>query len=159
MEDLKRAIALLFKRKGGSQMTEKEFVFSASMDLRWFPPKDSQKLLDVALSRGVVTLEDGQVSLAFEIDGVEVPLDFSPNRSVLEMPAEEDMFSKILTHIMAKLDMDKKDAISRINAIQEQMEVEIEVAALLVGEELDIDMSKFIKDVEKGILDRMKAQA
>ena len=127
------------------------------MDLRWFPPKDSQKLLDVALSRGVVTLEDGQVSPAFEIDGVEVPLDFSPNRSVLEMPAEEDMFSKILTHIMAELDMDKKDAISRINAIQEQMEVEIEVAALLAGEGLDIDMSKFIKDVEKGILDRMKA--
>ncbi|MCK5292127.1 MAG: DUF2240 family protein [Thermoplasmata archaeon] len=159
MEELKRAIALLFKRKGGSQMTEKEFVFSASMDLRWLPPKDSQKLLDVALSRGVVTLEDGQVSPAFEIDGVEVPLDFSPNRSVLEMPAEEDMFSKILNHIMTKLDMDKKDAISRINAIQEQMEVEIEVAALLAGEELDIDMSRFMKGVEKEILNRIRAQA
>ncbi len=159
MEELKRAIALLFKRKGGSQMTEKEFVFSASMDLRWFPPKDSQKLLDVALSRSAVTLEDGQVSPAFEIDGVEVPLDFSPNRSVLEMPAEEDMFSKILNHIMTKLDMDKKDAISRINAIQEQMEVEIEVAALLAGEELDIDMSRFMKGVEKEILNRIRAQA
>ncbi len=159
MEELKRAITLLFKRKGGSQMTEKEFVFSASMDLRWFPPKDSQKLLDVALSRGAVTLEDGQVSPAFEIDGVEVPLDFSPNRSVLEMPVEEDLFSKILNHIMTKLDMDKKDAISRIKAIQEQMEVEIEVAALLAGEELDIDMSKFMKGVEKEILNRIKAQA
>jgi hypothetical protein len=158
MEELKRAITLLFKRKGGSQMTEKEFVFSASMDLRWFPPKDSQKLLDVALSRGVVTLEDGQVSPSFEIEGVEVPLDFSPNSSVLEMPAEEDMFSKILNHLVAKLDIEKKEAISRINAIQEEMEVEIEVAALLVGEQLDIDMGKFMKDVEKEILTRLKAQ-
>jgi hypothetical protein len=159
VEELKRAIALLFNRKGGSQMTEKEFVFSASMDLRWFPPKDSQKLLDVALSRGVVTLDDGQVSPTFEISSMEVPLDFSPTRSILEPPAKEDTFSKLLDHIMAKLDMDKKDAISRINAVQEQMEVEIEVAALLAGEELDLDMAEFLDDVEKEILSRLKAQS
>lgn len=159
MEELKRTIALLFNRKGGSQMTEKEFVFSASMDLRWFPPKDSQKLLDVALARGVVTLDDGQVSPTFEISSMEVPLDFSPTRSVLELPAKEDMFSKLLDHIMAKLDMEKKDAISRINAIQEQMEVEIEVAALLAGEELDLDMTEFLDDVEKEILSRLSAQS
>jgi hypothetical protein len=159
VEELKRTIALLFNRKGGTQMTEKEFVFSASMDLRWFPPKDSQKLLDVALSRGVVTLDDGQVSPTFEISSMEVPLDFSPTRSILELPAKEDMFSKLLDHIMVKLDMDKKDAISRINAIQEEMEVEIEVAALLAGEELDLDMTEFLDDVEKEILSRLKAQS
>lgn len=157
MEELKRAIALLFKRKGSSQMTEKEFVFSASMDLRWFPPKDSQKLLDVATSRGVVTLEDGQISPSFDISGVEVPLDFSPTRSVLELPAKEDMFSKLLDHIIVNLGMEKKEAISRINAIQETMEVEIEVAALLVGEEMDLDMSGFLNDVEKEILSRLKS--
>jgi hypothetical protein len=159
MEELKRAITLLFKRKGGSQMTEKEFVFSASMDLRWFPPKDSQKLLDVALTRGLITLEDGQISPSFDISSVQVPMDFSPTPAVFELPAKEDMFSSILDHMLANLDMEKKDVISRINTIQERMEVEIEVAALLAGEELDLDMSQFLDKVEREILGRMKGGA
>ena len=47
--------------------------------------------------------------------------------------------------------------ISRINAVQEKMGVEIEVAALLAGRALDVDMSGFIDDVGKEILSRMKA--
>ncbi len=157
MEELKKAIALLFKRKGSSQMTEKEFVFSASMDLRWFPPKDSQKLLEVAIARGAIDLKDGQISPVFEISTIDIPLDFTPTRSVFDMPVKEDLFSKMLDHIVAKQDIEKKEAISKINALQEKMEVDIEVAALLVGQELDVDMSVFIPKVEKDILKRMAA--
>ena len=38
-------------------------------------------------------------------------------------------------------------------------QVEIEVAALLAGEELNLDMSQFLDKVEKEILGRMKAGA
>ncbi|MCK4444341.1 MAG: DUF2240 family protein, partial [Thermoplasmata archaeon] len=131
MEELKKTIALLFKRKGSSQMTEKEFVFSASMDLRWFPPKDSQQLLDVAISRGVVTLLEGQISPSFDTSAVDIPLDFTPTTAVFDMPAKEDLFSKILEHLLASLDIERQEVISRINAVQEKMGVEIEVAALL----------------------------
>jgi hypothetical protein len=157
MEELKKTIALLFKRKGGSQMTEKEFVFSASMDLRWFPPKDSQKLLEVAIARGMVNLTDGEVSPGFDISTVEIPLDFTPTPAVFDMPVKEDLFSKVLDHVLATGDIDRKEAISRINALQEKMEVDIEVAALLIGQELDVDMSGFISEVEKDILKRMNA--
>jgi len=34
MDDLRNAIALLFRRKGRDELSEKEFVLSASMDLR-----------------------------------------------------------------------------------------------------------------------------
>lgn len=157
MEELKKTIALLFKRKGSSQMTEKEFVFSASMDLRWFPPKDSQQLLDVAISRGVVTLLEGQISPSFDTSAVDIPLDFTPTTAVFDMPAKEDLFSKILEHLLASLDIERQEVISRINAVQEKMGVEIEVAALLAGRSLDVDMSGFIDDVGKEILSRMKA--
>lgn len=157
MEELKKTIAMLFKRKGSSQMTEKEFVFSASMDLRWFPPKDSQKLLEVAIARGAVSLKDGQISPVFDITAVEIPLDFAPTPAVFDMPVKEDLFSKILDHITATQDIERKEAISRINAVQEKMEVDIEVAALIVGKELDVDMSGFIREVEKDILNRMNA--
>lgn len=156
MEELKKTIALLFKRKGSSQMTEKEFVFSASMDLRWFPPKDSQKLLEAAVSRGVVDLQDGQISPSFDISAVEIPLDFTPTPAVFDIPVKEDLFSKILDHMLATLDIERKEVISRINALQGKMEIEIEVAALLIGQELDVDISGFIPEVEKDILGRMK---
>ncbi len=157
MEELKKTIALLFKRKGSSQMTEKEFVFSASMDLRWFPPKDSQQLLDVAVSRGVVTLDKGQISPNFDTSTVDIPLDFTPTTAVFDVPAKEDLFSQILDHILASLNIERKEAISRINAVQEKMGVEIEVAALLAGEALGVDMSGFIDNVGKDILTRMKS--
>ena len=41
MDELRDAIALLFKRKGRDELSEREFVLSASMDLRWFPPRDA----------------------------------------------------------------------------------------------------------------------
>ncbi len=159
MEELKRTISLLFKRKGSSQMTEKEFVFSASMDLRWFPPRDSQKLLDVAIARGAVTLKDGQITPSFDVASVDIPLDFAPTKSVLDMPAEEDSFSSMLDHILAATDVDKKEVVSRINSLQEKMGVDIEVAGLLVGESLEVDMSGFVEQIEKDILDRMRSQS
>ncbi|MCK4445053.1 MAG: DUF2240 family protein, partial [Thermoplasmata archaeon] len=76
---------------------------------------------------------------------------------VFDMPAKEDLFSKILEHLLASLDIERQEVISRINAVQEKMGVEIEVAALLAGRSLDVDMSGFIDDVGKEILSRMKA--
>src|SRR3989441_11397846 len=49
MDELRDAIALLFKRKGRDELSEREFVLSASMDLRWFPPRDAQRLLQLGL--------------------------------------------------------------------------------------------------------------
>ncbi|UCD93111.1 MAG: DUF2240 family protein [Methanobacteriota archaeon] len=157
MDELKRTIALLFKRKGRSQMSEKEFVFSASMDMRWFPPKDSQKLLDIAIARGAVSVKKGQIIPNFEVSGIEIPLDFTPSAAILEMPPKEDLFAKLLDHLLSHLEVERKDAISRINAIQAKMEVEIEVAAILAGEEHGLDMSGFLDEVEKEIVDRLKS--
>lgn len=157
MDELKRTIALLFKRKGRSHMSEKEFVFSASMDMRWFPPKDSQKLLDTAIARGAISVQDGRITPNFEISGVDIPLDFTPSPAILEMPPKEDLFAKILNHLLSHIDVERKDIISRINAIQEKMEVEIEVAAMLAGEEQGLDMSGFLGEVEKEILERLKS--
>jgi hypothetical protein len=140
-------------------MSEREFVFSASMDLRWFPPKDSQKLLDIAVARSAVSIVDGQITPNFDVASVDIPLDFTPTSAVLELPPKEDLFSKILDHLLAHLDLERKDVISRINAIQERMGVEIEVATLLAGEEWGLDMSSFLGEVEKEILERMKSGA
>ena len=61
MEELRDAIALLFKRKGRDELSEREFVLSASMDLRWFPPRDAQRLLQIGLETKLLESRDGTI--------------------------------------------------------------------------------------------------
>lgn len=152
MEDLRRTIALLFRRKGRTRMSEREFVLSASMDLRWFPPKEAQQLLDLGVKKGLVTVEEGGVEPAFDLEAVEVPLSFVPTTEVLQDPG--DLFDRILDEITRSLSRPKKDLAARVNSIQRRMGIYIEVAALLTGRELAVDLSSFYPDVEAVIRER-----
>jgi hypothetical protein len=144
MNELKQTVAMIFSRKGSPSMTERDFILTASMDFRWFPPKDAQKLLEVALEAGLVTREDGDVIANFDPKSVEIPLDFSPGQEVLRSrPQETDLFTEILGKIAANSEVDEKRLISKINSVQSSMDVTIEVAALIVGRELGVDLSSF----------------
>lgn len=102
MSELKKSIAVLFRRKGKEILTEQEFVFSASMDLRWFSPKDAQKLLDISLSGGYLSRKNGDVMPTFDTSEVEVPLDYRPTREILDraIRARMDLFSEIVEKIV-----------------------------------------------------------
>ncbi|MFQ5919084.1 MAG: DUF2240 family protein [Thermoplasmata archaeon] len=152
MEDLRRTIALLFRRKGRERMSEREFVLSASMDLRWFPPKEAQQLLDLGVKKGLVTLEEGDVEPGFDLAAVEVPLSFVPTAEVLQDPG--DLFDRILDEITRSVSRPKKDLAAQVNAIQRQMGISIEVAALLAGRELAVDLSSFHSEVEALLRER-----
>src|SRR2546426_1122253 len=73
MDELRDAIALLFKRKGRDELSEREFVLSASMDLRWFPPRDAQRLLQLGLETKLLESQSGTIRPAFDVSAVEVP--------------------------------------------------------------------------------------
>src|SRR5205814_2207666 len=94
MEELRNAIALLYKRKGRDSLTEREFVLSASMDLRWFPPRDAQRLLQVGLETKLLESRDGTIRPVFDVSTVEVPRDYVPTTAILAMPTPlaEDQF-------------------------------------------------------------------
>ena len=150
MNELKQTVAMVFSRKGRRSMTERDFILTASMDFRWFPPKDAQKLLEVALEAELVTHKDGDVIANFDPKSVEIPLDFSPGPEVLRRrPQETDLFTQILGKIAANSEVDEKRLISKINSVQSSMDVTIEVAALIVGRELDVDLSSFHDAVKK----------
>src|SRR3989441_2850660 len=66
MDELRDAIALLFKRKGRDELSEREFVLSASMDLHWFPPRDAQRLLQIGLETKLLESQSGTIRPAFD---------------------------------------------------------------------------------------------
>ncbi len=152
MEALKRTITLLFRRKGREQMSEREFVLSASMDLRWFPPREAQRLLDLIVLKGLVTVEEGDVKPAFDIEAVEVPVHFVPTTEILQDAS--DLFDRLLDEITRASSRPRKDLAARVNSIQRWMGVYVEVAALLAGEELTVDLASFYPEVEAMMRER-----
>ncbi len=61
-----------------------------SMDLRWFAPEESKKVVARALEGGLVVAEGDALRVAFDPAAVEVPLSFRPQaRALLEEPLPE----------------------------------------------------------------------
>lgn len=157
MDELKKAIALLFRRKGLESMQENELVLSASMDMGWFSPKEAKKMVSHAVEAKLLRKDDSKLRLAFDLREVEIPLDFAPSQRILKPPSLSiDLFSKLVDTICSASGEDRKKIVSRINAIQKSLFVEIEVAAVIVGKELGIHLEEFYDDVEKVVVERAK---
>ncbi len=150
MDELRYAIALLFKRKGRDELTEREFVLSASMDLRWFPPRDAQRLLQLGLEMKLLESHGGNIRPAFPIDTVEVPRDFVPTAKTLEVatPASEDVFVRLVDAIVARTKSDRRSVIATVNGLQERMDVDVEVAALVAARQAGVDVAPFLGPVK-----------
>lgn len=150
MDELRYAIALLFKRKGHDELTEREFVLSASMDLRWFPPRDAQRLLQLGLETKLLESHGGNIRPAFPIDSVEVPRDFVPTSKTLEVatPVSEDVFLRIVDAMVAQTKSDRRNVIATINAVQEKMDVDVEVAALVAARQTGLDVVPYLAQVK-----------
>ncbi len=150
MEELRDAIALLFKRKGRDELSEREFVLSASMDLRWFPPRDAQRLLQLGLETKLLESRDGSIRPAFDVSAIDVPRDYVPSAAILEVPtpAAEGIFLRIVEAIAAKTRTDRKAVIASVNAIQERFDIDLEVAALVVARQMGVDVTPFLAGVK-----------
>lgn len=153
MSDLQRSIALLFRRKGKEFLTEKEFVFSASMDLRWFSPKEAQRLLDVGITGGYLQKRNGNIVPTFDTSLIDVPLDYKPGRDVFEhVPRKpQDFFSEIVDKIVKTKSVAKREVVSRVNKKQELLGIDVEPAALLVASDYGLSM-------ESGIIERAESE-
>src|SRR3990172_5256847 len=160
MDDLRNAIALLFRRKGRDELSEKEFVLSASMDLRWFPPRDAQRLLQRGLDANLLASDAGVIRPTFDVAAVDVPRDCAPGKSALHQPPHPPpapapppgpgaLFVRIVDAIAGRSGSDRRSVISSVNAVQERMDVELEVAALIAAHRAGVDISPFLREVER----------
>ena len=157
MSDLQKSIAVLFRRKGKELLTEKEFVFSASMDLRWFSPKEAQRLLDVGITGGFLQKKNGNIVPTFDTSLIEVPLDYKPGKDFFEhVPNKSrDFFSEIVDKIVRTKSVPKREVVSRVNKKQELLGIDVEPAALLVASDYGLSMdSGIIERAESEILHR-----
>jgi hypothetical protein len=86
MQAVKLAVAFLFRRAGEGELTEEALARQASLDLHWFAPKDARRFIDAARALGYLKAGEleGRVAPAFDVRGVEVPLDFRIDARALD---------------------------------------------------------------------------
>lgn len=153
---LQQTLASLFKRSSKNIVPAKHLELLASMELRWFEPAEARKLIEGALSMGL--LEELEVGLkpTFNYTSVIIPLGFKPPKNLLdELSQEKDsLFIQLVNHISIALGIEPQKIIAEINNKQAKVKeyLTLEVLAILYGQSHGINMDKFIPEVKSKIL-------
>jgi len=155
--ELEVALAQVFRKKGKSSLAEKEFVFAASLDLRWFTPKEAQKFLEIGLESELLAMDGNKVKPTFDYKTADAPPGYKPTTDLLKSSAQpKGLFLKLVDVISTDKDIPKKTVISEVNDIQDRMNIETEVAVLVVARSHDVDIKEYLDEVEEGVAARYK---
>jgi len=181
MSELQKTVTVVFNRKGKKLLSEREFINALFFELKWADPsgvgrieaKEAQRILEAALRQGLLELSDGYVKPTFDLKSVEVSLNYKPSKDLLkelgeggsapaaaspssnqgEMKAEPlPVFSVLIDDIAGKSGWNKRDVVSRINKVVERLSVDAEVAALLIGKDVGVDVGKYLLEVKEEVL-------
>ncbi len=153
-----QALGYIFRRKGRETLSGKDIVLSASMDLGWFSPKDAEKLL--AVSQELRLLKETKEGLKpnFDYKSLEIPLDFKPSDRVLKLESQEPLFIAVVRKIEEATGQDRREIIAQINRKKDDLNIEIEVAALLIAARNEVPISEFLEESENEILKKVESE-
>ena len=144
---LEVAVAVPFKQRATERLGEGEFVVALSLDRDWFSPDQAKRLVDVAVGRGLVAEEDGDLVARFDPADVTVPEGFAPDDAILR---EQSTFETALDAIV-DAGVEKQRAVAGINERQRSLAISIEAAAVLVAKEHGAAVDHLAADVREGL--------
>ncbi|MFT4882476.1 MAG: hypothetical protein ACI9CA_001096 [Natronomonas sp.] len=124
---LRRTVATPFRQRGVDQLRESEFVVALSLDRDWFSPDQAQRLVDAAVTEGLLERDGEAVAVTFDTAGVTVPDGFVPDESVIQ---QRSVFERVLGALL-DAGVEKRDAVAGINQLQAELDIAVEAAALL----------------------------
>ncbi|MFC6835526.1 DUF2240 family protein [Halomarina ordinaria] len=144
---LRKAVAAPFRAKGRERIAESEFVVALSLDRDWFSPDQAKRLLDVAASEGLLSRDGSDLVCGFDPDEESVPDGFRPDESILQ---RRSTFQRLLDALVDAGEA-KQDAVAGINALQSDLGVTVEAAAVLYAHERGIDVSEHAARAREGL--------
>jgi len=74
-EIYKKAMAQFFRKS--RPMMEKDMAMKMSFELDWFTFKDSKTFIGYCMSNGLITERDGKLQPTFDVESVDLPLDWN----------------------------------------------------------------------------------
>ena len=140
---LQIAVAVPFRQQGTRSLGEGEFVVALSLDREWFSPDQAKRLVDVAVGRGLLDNDDGDLQPTFDVDAVEIPEGFTPDTDILR---EQSTFEQLLDQLVAG-GLSKQDAVAETNDTQRRLGITLEAAAVLVARRNGVDCAEIAETV------------
>ena len=165
-DELEICLAALFLNKGKDVLTAKEFTMYISLDLRWMQAKDADALMKAFIGKGLMSRTDDYLRPLIDTSAVDVPVAYRPSEGFLKSlkePVPERPAAKksdgadLLQVLIAKaLDsgMGKGAFISECNKFCKKMDVDMEVAAVMILREKGVDVTPLMDDVRSTVLRR-----
>ena len=134
---LRVVVAAPFRRKGRAQVTENDFIVDLSLKRGWFTPAQAQRVVDIALSEGLVERGDADALVAaFDPREVTIPEGFSPDESVVQQRSTFEHALEALTDA----GLEKQAVVAGVNRLQADLELTIEAAAVLYARRQGLDV-------------------
>ncbi|MFP4142965.1 MAG: DUF2240 family protein [Thermoplasmata archaeon] len=144
---MKRALAFLFQREG-SPVSEDDFVYTQSVDLEWFSSDEARILIEKANSDGLIKIDGEMIEADFDYENIEIPIGFEPSKDILE-EEKEDIFSELLSDLVENSGLSKQKVMSKVNDLQDSLNVEITTAMLLFARKRDIPLTDMERKIDK----------
>lgn len=133
---LRVTVAAPFRRTGAKRVGENEFVVDLSLKRDWFTPDQAKRLVDIAVSEGLVDREDGSLVATFDPREVSMPEEFQPDESVLQ---QRSTFQRVLDAVTGT-GVEKQEAVASMNRLQADLGVTIEAAGILYARRRGVDV-------------------
>ncbi|AJF24735.1 MULTISPECIES: DUF2240 family protein [Haloarcula] len=142
---LKTAVAAPFRQRGTDRMAESEFVVALSLDRNWFSPDQAKTLVDVAASEGLVERDEDDLVVAFDATHTAIPDGFTPGEEILQ---SRSTFERVLDAVV-EAGIEKQTAVAGINALQSDIGVTLEAAAVVYARSEGVDVEAIAADVRE----------
>ena len=152
--ELRTATAAFFRSKGKTVVTEKEFLMGVSMNMRWMPHGDAEKLLKAMIKNGTVIREGEYIKPSFDVSEFDVPIGYRPSKDILADSDENIDIFQTLLGLAADVMIDRKEFLAQCRNVQKRMNVEIEVAALTVLRDHGVPVAGYIEKVQEAVSKR-----
>jgi len=166
-DELEICLASLFLNKGKDVLTAKEFTMYVSLDLRWMQAKDADALMQTLIGKGLMSKSGEYLRPMIDTSAVDVPVAYRPSEGLIKglkehppgRPAakKDDGTSNVLSVLVGEAlgsGMEKGAFISECNKISKKMDIDMEVAAVMILRERGVDITPFIDGVRTSVLRR-----
>jgi hypothetical protein len=84
VNDLVRALAFAYRRRGADVMERSRLLHMLTFDLRWFSPDPAKRLVARALAGGLLEQAGDELRPTFDVAAVDIPVNFRPREDLAD---------------------------------------------------------------------------
>jgi len=145
---MRDTLAHVFRTKGEEKLDYKSIVYALAFDLGWYSPREARTFVDEAIEKGFLRQEGGHLLPGFDSGRLKIKTDFKPK-------GEERLLDEIVEELSLQLEVEKGEVMREVERKHSEskaqgLDIEIELAALLYGEEKGVELPEYRKRITNG---------